>query len=208
MVPWAALAVTRLDEIPVDYTFFGFQIAIRATVGSHLRAELAQLIDTSQVRETIIGKHAFWTRVCTLLRRHQHDFSFGDWDLVRGDTARAEFNEWTIEIETANATPNSLQLLPGESRPGWRSTHHILFTAVFLIERHSNSDLTVGEACDLEEVNYFTRDAFFMFLGAVTELNFASVQSDAIYVVPGPDVEGFSTETLMSMEFDYLRQLA
>jgi hypothetical protein len=191
----------------VNDTFFGFQLAIRTKLDSPLRAELASLIGTSPERQTFIDKHAFWTRVGTLLRRYKNEFYFGTWDLVRGDRAADEFEEWSTEIETATVAPNSLQLLPGERRPQWQTLHHILVTAVFLVERHSNSDETLGEVCDMQEANYFTRDTFFMFLGAVTELNFASVRSDALYVVPGPGTEGFSMETLMSLEFNYLKQL-
>jgi hypothetical protein len=191
----------------VNDTFFGFQLAIRTKLGSPLRAELANLIDASPERQTFIDKSAFWTHVGTLLRRYRNEFCFGTWDLVRGDKAADEFHDWSSEIETSTEAPSSLQLLPGEGRSEWQTTHHILVTAVFLVERHSNSDETLGEVCDMQEANYFTRDTFFMLLGAVTELNFASVRSDAIYVVPGPGTEGFSMETLMSLEFDYLKQL-
>lgn len=172
-----------------------------------MRAELAHLIGASSERQTFIDKSAFWTRVGTLLRRYKNRFYFGTWDLVRGDNAAGEFEEWSTEIETATVPPHSLQLLPGERRLQWQTTHHILVTAVFLLEKHSNSDETLGEVCDMQEANYFTRDTFFMFLGAVTELNFASVRSDALYVVPRPGTEGFSMETLMSLEFNYLKQL-
>jgi hypothetical protein len=205
MVAWRDIPT---GDAVVKYTFFGFQIAIRTTVDSRLRAELADLIVSSRERQTVLDKHAFWTRLCTLLRRHKNDFFFGDWDFVRGDKAADAFEHWTMDIETSSAQPSALQLLPGEARPEWRGLHHALVTGVFLVERHTNSDRTLGEACDLEELNFFTRDTFFLFLGAVAELNFASVRSDAIYVVPGPGTEGFSMEVLMSHQFKYLQQLS
>lgn len=202
-----ALAVILSGKRFVDYTFFGFQIAIKTTLNSQLRAQLATLIDSASERETIFDKHAFWTRVNIIVRRFKDDFTFGSWDLVRGERARAEFEEWTSEIENLRTTPSSVQLLPGEHRPHLQATHHVLFTCVFLVQRHSNSDLTLGDMCDLPESNYFTRDTFVLFLGALPELNFASVRSDAIYVAPGPNTVGFSTESLMGLEFEYLQLL-
>lgn len=191
----------------MKYTFFGFQLGIETTLDAPLRTELAKLIVDAPQRQTILDKHAFWTRVSALLRRHKHEFIFGDWDLVRGQAAPAAFEEWTQKLERSNQQPDSFQLLPGEARTAPRTEHHILVTAVFLVEQHSNSDRTLAEVSDIEELDYFTRDTFFLFLGAVTELNFTSVRSDAIYMVPGPNTEGFSQETLMSLEFDYLKLL-
>lgn len=192
----------------MEYSFFGLQIAVQAPFDSHLRGELGRLVNRPGERETFASKRSFWTRVSELMRRSEREYVLGHWDLIRGEDGLAEFKSWTSEIEGAVAVvdpPNPAAINTHHARLEIR---HILFTSVFLVERHSNSDTTLGERCDIAESEYFTRATFVHLLGTLPRLNFASVASDAIYVVPGTRAAGLSTQELQSEGYEYLRPLS
>lgn len=190
----------------MEYTFFGLQIAVQAPLGSHLRAELGRLVSRSGERETFRSKRSFWTQVSDLVRRSERDYAFGHWDLIRGEDGLTEFKSWTSEIE-ARVTTCSDPAAPIDTHHAWLESRHILLTSVFLVERYSNSDNTLGERCDIAESEYFTRATFVHLLGSLPRLNFASVLSDAIYVVPGTHAVGLSTLELKGEGYEYLRPL-
>jgi hypothetical protein len=79
---------------------------------------------------------------------------------------------------------------------------------LFLVERDSNSDLTLGEHCDLPESDYFTRGTFAQLIAAIPTLNFANVQADAVYLSPGNDTDGLSDDDLRGEGYEYLKPLA
>ena len=81
-----------------------------------------------------------------------------------------------------------------KSAPASANKDYILVTAAVLVERESNSDLTVGERCDLPEPEYFTRQTFARLVAAFPLLNFANVQADAVYLIPGSEQDGPSQE--------------
>ncbi|HEY0715402.1 MAG TPA: hypothetical protein VGF45_22160, partial [Polyangia bacterium] len=84
---------------------------------------------------------------------------------------------------------------------------YVIVTMLFLVERGSNSDLTLGERCDLPENDYFTRQTFAQLIASVPMLNFANVQADAVYLVPGNDRDGLSDEDLHGGGYEYLKPL-
>jgi hypothetical protein len=84
----------------------------------------------------------------------------------------------------------------------------VLVTVLFLLERGSNSDLTLGERCDLPEADYFTRATFAQLVATIPALNFANVQADAVYLSPGNDRDGLSDDDLRGPGYEYLRPLA
>ena len=84
---------------------------------------------------------------------------------------------------------------------------YILLTAAVLVERGSNSDLTLGERCDLPEPDYFTRQTLAKLLATFPLLNFGNVQADAVYLMPGSEDDGFSQEDLLGGGYKYLKPL-
>ena len=70
-------------------------------------------------------------------------FEYGDWDLVRNDDARGEFNEWATEIEAGLATDAADGgLTPRQSCA--RDAPYVLATMMVRVDRLSNADETLG----------------------------------------------------------------
>jgi len=85
----------------------------------------------------------------------------------------------------------------------------MLVTLAFLLRSGSNSDATAAGCCNgLKEAEYWKRDTFARIAACVGWLNFASVESDVLYLVPGDDSYALTTEDLLSQNYHYLRSLA
>ena len=192
----------------MDYTFFGMQIAIKAFFKDPLRQQLAKVIADSSAEQTLFEKRAFWKRLCAVLNEAMPVFELGYWDLIRGGKAQGEFETWCSEIEGALATEKEeMGTRADEVNRLSANKDYILLTAAVLLERGSNSDLTLGERCDLPESEYFTRQTFARLVAGFPLLNFVNVQADAVYLMPGSEDDGFSQEDLLGGGYKYLKPL-
>ncbi len=192
----------------MDYTFFGVQIAVKAVFRDPLRQQLARVIGESEAQQTLFEKRAFWKRLCAVLNQAMPMFEMAYWDLVRGDKAQPEFETWCSEIEGALATEaEELGSAADEVNRLSANKDYVLVTLAVLVERGSNSDLTLGERCDLPESDYFTRQTLARLVGTFPLLNFINVQADAVYLMPGSEDDGFSQEDLFGGGYEYLKPL-
>jgi len=192
----------------VSYTFFGVQVVVTAFYKDTLRSRLHDLIASASERQSLQQKRAFWKKVTALLNEAMPVFEMGYWDLVRGRKAESEFESWTSEIEGSLATES--EELGQASDEALRLSNHkryVLCTLIVLVEEGSNSDLTLGERCDLPKEVWWTRQTFARLIGSFPLLNFANVEADAVYLVPGDDRDGLSMEDLHGEGYEYLHPL-
>jgi hypothetical protein len=191
------------------YTFFGVQIAIKAFHKDPLRRQLHAAIAESQGEQTLNQKRQFWKRVCALLNEAMPVFEYGFWDLIRGGKAEAEFETWCSEIEGGIATEKEeLGAAADEVNRLSADKTYVLVTLLFLVEAGSNSDQTLGERCDLPESEWHTRATLARLVATPPLLNFANVQADAVYLSPGNEEDGLSSDDLLGGGYEYLKPLA
>jgi hypothetical protein len=192
----------------VNYTFFGVQIAVKAFFKDNYRQRLGQIIAESQAEQTLFEKRAFWKRLCAVMNEGMPVFELGYWDLIRGGRAQEEFETWCSEIEGALASEREeMGDKADEMNRLSANKDYVLLTAAVLVERFSNSDDTLGERCQIPESDYFTRATLARLLATFPLLNFANVQADAVYLMPGSDQDGFSQEDLFGGGYEYLKPL-
>jgi hypothetical protein len=157
----------------------------------------------------LFEKRSFWKRLCAVLNEAVPVFEMGFWDLIRGGNAQEEFETWCSEIEGALASEQEeMGKAADEVNRLSANKDYILVTLAVLVERGSNSDLTLGERCDLPEADYFSRMTFGKLVSTFPLLNFANVQADAVYLVPGSEEDGLSQEDLFAGGYEYLKPLA
>jgi hypothetical protein len=193
----------------MDYTFFGVQIVVKAFFKDPLRQKIAQVIANSQAEQTLFEKRAFWKRLAAVLNEAMPVFELGYWDLIRGGRAQEEFETWCSEIEgTLASEKEEMGQAADEVNRLSADKDYILVTAAVLVERESNSDLTLGERCDVPEPDYFTRQTFSKLVATFPLLNFANVQADAVYLIPGSEDDGLSQADLFGGGYDYLKPLS
>jgi hypothetical protein len=190
------------------FTFFGIQIAIKAFFKDDFRARLHQAIQGSDDNMSLAAKRQFWKRVTALLNEAMPVFEYGTWDLIRNDGAESEYETWCSELEGSIATvPEEMGGGADEVNRSSADKSYVLCTLLFLVDRDSPSDQTLGERCDLPESEYFTRATFARLIAAIPALNFAHVQADAVYLAPGNDTDGFSDDDLRGEGYEYLKPL-
>jgi hypothetical protein len=193
----------------VAYTFFGIQVAVKSFFKDDFRARLHQTVARGEAEQSLNDKRQFWKRVTAVLNEGMPVFELGFWDLLRTDNAEQEFESWCAEIEGSVATePEEMGAVADEAHRLSAQQGYVLVTLAFLVERDSNSDLTLGERCDLPESAWFTRQTFAHLIATVPMLNFANVQADAVYLVPGNDQDGLSDDDLRGEGYEYLKPLS
>ena len=192
----------------MDYTFFGVQVVATVFRRDPLRENLHQAIATAPDPQSLAGKRSFWKRISALLNEAMPVFELGYWDLVQGRKAEEEFESWTSAIEGGLATEREeMGKRADEVTRLSADKRYLLCTCVVLVEQGSNSDLTLGERCDLPEPTWFTRQTFAKLIATFPLLNFANVQADAVYLSPGSASDGLSMEDLHGGGYEYLRPL-
>jgi hypothetical protein len=192
----------------VAYTFFGIQVAVRAFFKDDFRTRLHQAIARGDAEQSLADKRRFWKGVTAIVNEAMPVFERGFWDLIRSDEVEAEFESWCSEIEGSLATTtDELGAAADEVNRASADSDYVLVTMAFLLERGSNSDQTLGERCDLPEPTWFTRQTFAHLIASIPLLNFANVQADAVYVVPGNDTDGLSSDDLSGEGYEYLKPL-
>ena len=193
----------------MDYTFFGVQVVIKAFFGDPLRKRLHEVIASGDVDQSVDEKRAFYKRLTGVLADALPYYEMGFWDLVRGKNAEAEFIEWVTEIEGSIATEK--EELGGELDEAARLSadkDYIVATMLFLLQKGSASDQTLGKRCDLKEDDYWTRMTFGELFKTIPMLGFGGVKADAVYLIPGSDEDGLSMEDLHVGGYDYLHPLS
>jgi hypothetical protein len=193
----------------VSYSFFGIQVAFKHFHRDPLRGRLHDLMKRGGgAPQSAADKQRFWKGFTSLLNTALPVFEYGAWDLVRGDRAQSDFNKWASEIEGSMATVSE-EMGPraDEAARVGAGPSYVLATMMVLVDRGSNADETLGEWCDLPESEWLTRQTFGRLVSIFPRLNFGCVQSDAVYLVPGQDRDGFTAEELVSEECNFLQPL-
>jgi hypothetical protein len=191
------------------YSFFGVQVAFKNFHRDPLREKLHKLIAADAGgRQSFGDKQRFWKRFTGLLSEAMPVFEYGDWELVRGGNAEGLFNEWATEIEGSLATvAEEVGPAADEASRLSAAASYVLVTMMVLVDKDSNADETLGHWCDIPEPVWLTRQTFGRLISIFPRLNFAGVQADAVYLVPGHDRDGLSAEDLVSEDYHHLQPL-
>lgn len=187
------------------YTFFGLQIALRDFQRDDVRGRLHELIRGGAKEQELQQKRSFWKGLSAIVNEAAPAFERGYWDLIRGSKAEAEFETWTSELEGSLATETEeMGAATDEVHRLSSERYYVLITFLFLVVEGSNSDLTLGERCEIPEKDWHRRETFQRLVATPPLLNFANVRADAVYLVPGNDTDGLSTFDLASKDYEYL----
>ena len=183
----------------MSFSFFGLQVAFKRNSRDPLAGQLQHLLARdATARQSITDKQRFWKDVSSLLVPASAGFEFGDWDLVRSFSAPDDYDEWVADIE-AGLAPDAQA--DAASLVADASPSYVIATMMVLVDRGSNADETLGMGCDIPESDWMTRATFAQLIAILPRLNFANVQADAIYLVPGRGRQGPSANDLESDDY-------
>lgn len=187
------------------HSYFACQLARPMLAGDEAQARLSKLI-AAQIDAggaTIDAKRRFYQAVTRTLVEQLGSFERGVWDYWDEPDEKVQrgFQDWVdgLEGKEGRHKPH-----PSPDQP-----RYMAVALAFLLQRGSNSDRTMADACDIEQGDLWRRETFARILTqGVGALNFASVRSDVIYLLPQREDYALTHQDLTgSGDFDYLRVL-
>ena len=174
-------------EARLAYTFFGIQVAVKAFFKDDFRARLHETVARGDAEQSLVEKRTFWKRVTAVLNEAMPVFEYGYWDLIRSDDAEEEFESWCSEIEGSVATePEEMGTAADEvnrlsADQSLRAGHPGLPARAGLEQRPHRW----ASAAICPRRTGSPGQTFAHLIATVPMLNFANVQADAVYLVPG-----------------------
>jgi hypothetical protein len=178
-------------------TFFGIQLALDLPGGDPLRDDLAHAVTQLHTSTAMIAQRSGWSRASAALRASLSYARLGTWDLIRVH-GQGEYVEWSRGLEAMD---------------GWSSEDfgaggtYVLATVIMMVQGGSNSDLTLGDICDIRESDWHLGRTYEQLLGALPRLNYSNVRESALYLAPNPGYSGFDHAVLTGEGFTYLREI-
>jgi hypothetical protein len=191
------------------HSVFAMELCCPYEPRSAFRKRLYDLICSHPKSSSFQDKWTLYQHLSEAILRELPSFEFGCWDFFDDDSiAVPKYQEWCnglIAEEGVRQTPSS-DPAQGPYRDA-SDRRYMTFTMAFLLIRGSNSERTLAARCDIPQQNLWRRDVFASLLQGIRYLNFASVRSDVVYMIPGADEWGLTSEDLGSGKFAYLRQM-
>lgn len=192
----------------MKHSIFAIEVCARIEPGSALPGWFRRLVLSHPEAATYRDKWRLYRSACDALLQNLSTLERGCWDYF-DDDARAlrDYKMWCDGMTTeegARAAPSS-----GESDP-YRSggeARYMTFTMAFLLAQGSATDQQLAARCAIPEGSLWNRDVFERLLQGIPMLNFASVKSDVVYVIPGDERWALTAQDLAHQKFEYLRQI-
>jgi hypothetical protein len=177
------------------------QVARRLWPDDEFHGTLRDLTDVALKANTAPRKRDVYGRIANVLTRNMDTLELGIWDYWNEpDKVTSGFQDWVdgLDGKEARHTPAP----QGEDL--WQ-----VFTLAFLMKKGSNTDERLAAACQSSEEKLWRRKTFARILEqGVTGMNFATVKSEVIYLLPRSPAYGLTDADLKrSGNFDYLRPL-
>jgi hypothetical protein len=186
-------------------SIFSIEVAGRLDRAPNLLPVLKSTIVDQGAAVGLQKKWEVYKRASEALLGHLGIIEKGCWDYFDNE-ARAEkdFKMWLGGMTTEEgARPQP----SGRPDPYRGEPRYFTFTMTFLMLRPSPTDAAMSKLCQIPEAHLWRRDVFGRILGGLGVVNFASVKSDVMYLIPRDDDWGLTVDDLAQPKFHYLRTL-
>jgi hypothetical protein len=186
-------------------SIFSIEVAARLDRAPNLLPVLRSAI---QEQPDAIGLHQKWQlykRASEALLGSLGVVERGCWDYFDNhQRAEKDFQMWLGGMTTEEGA----RLGPsGKPDPYRGDPRYLTFTMTFLLVGDSPTDRALKQLCEIPEQYLWRRDVFARILGGMSIINFASVKSDVMYLIPRDDDWGLTVDDLAQEKFHYLRVL-
>jgi hypothetical protein len=174
---------------------FPFDAGLHAVLRAHVRAQPAAM---GYQDKWVLYRDARNDLAAALSRVER-----GCWDYFDDDArAQNDYRMWVngmLTDETARTSP------AGPPDPYRGGPRYMTFTMAFLIVADTETDRAVANLCNIPEQRLWERQSFARILGGLGVINFVSVQSDVLYLIPRDDDWALTSEDMSQEKFKYLR---
>lgn len=186
-------------------SIFSIEVAARLDRAPNLLPILRSAITEQPAAAGLQEKWSLYKRAADALLGNLGLIERGCWDYFDNhERAEKDFKMWLGGMTTeegARPAPS------GRPDPYRGDPRYLTFTMTFLLITGSPTDQAVARLCDIPEAHLWRRDVFGRILGGMGVINFASVISDVMYLIPRDDDWGLTVDDLADEKFAYLRPL-
>jgi hypothetical protein len=186
-------------------SIFSIEVAARLDRAPHLLPILKSAITDHPHTVGLHQKWQLYKRACDALLANLGHIERGCWDYFDNhERAENDFKMWLGGMTTEEGARRQPS---GKPDPYRGEPRYLTFTMTFLIVRPSPTDHALSLLCKIPEPYLWRRDVFARLLGGMGVINFASVKSDVMYLIPRDDNWGLTVDDLAQEKFHYLRAL-
>lgn len=186
-------------------SIFSIEVAARLDRAPDLLNVLRSAISDQPPTIAYQRKWECYKRACDALLANLGLIERGCWDFFdNDDKAEKDFKMWLGGMTTAEGARRAPS---GKPDPYRGEPRYLTFTMTFLILRPSPTDRAFSTLCDIPEPHLWRRDVFGRILAGMGVVNFASVKSDVMYLLPRDDDWGLTVDDMREEKFEYLRPL-
>jgi len=177
---------------------FPFHDTLHASLRNHIKSLPAA-----------IGHHQKWQSYKMLREQLVETLGLaerGCWDYFDSNAkALSDYKMWVrgmLTDETARTTASG-PIDPYRGSGG----RYMTITMAFLIVGDTRTDTEVNALCRIPDSRLWDRASFEHILRGLGILNFASVESDVLYLIPRDDDWSLTAEDMSQEKFEYLRPI-
>jgi hypothetical protein len=192
----------------MPHSIFAMEVCIRLPPQSTLPAELRMLVLMAPKASSYDDKFRLYRRAADLVLANLDNVAKGCWDYFDDDAkALSDYKMWVDGMLTEEGARTSPSRQGGGDPYRAESAGYLTLTMAFLLVKGTSTDLQMAARCNIPPAQLWQRWVFERMLQGVPLLNFASVKSDVIYVIPGDDRWALTAQDLAEPKFNYLRPI-
>jgi len=187
-------------------SIFSLEVAARLDRAPDLLHQLRSTIMDHPQSVSLQQKWQLYKRASDALIANLGLIERGCWDYFeQDDKAEKDFKMWLGGMTTEEGARRQPSGKPDAYRGD--SPRYLTFTMTFLMLKPSPTDVAVARLCDIPEPHLWRRDVFGRILAGLGVVNFASVKSDVMYLIPRDDDWGLTVDDMREEKFAYLRPI-
>ena len=187
----------------MEHSIFAMEVCLPLDAGLHTR--LRESVVNHPLAVGYQQKWALYRQAAEEVIAFLDHVHRGCWDYFDSNArALQDYDMWVkgMTTEEGARTDPSGRGDPYRGRP-----RYMTLTMAFLMVQGSPTDRAMASLCNVQEDHLWKRATFAHLLRNMGVVNFASVKSDVIYVIPGNDEWGLTMEDLVLQKFEYLRNV-
>lgn len=190
--------------------FIGLQLVILNSVEDSIRERIHSAIAAIPSEQSAGQKWKFYKDTADLLMDLLPYAEYGYWDVIDNpETAENEFNQWVDDIDSS-----SIDQETGGATEDWNDTdrieidkHYIVVSLLFLLQQKASFKKINEFADSVDESAINDRATYSALLQRFRQIDFTTCISDAVFVMPGNDTDGFSWTDMRSEGWEYLKPI-
>jgi hypothetical protein len=195
----------RDGEVDMKRSIFAIEMCLVLDPSTSLQHDLKQLLTTNTEKLSYDGKWYLHQTASQALLANRHLWHRGCWDFFDDDTkAQNDFRMWVNGMLTEEGARKSPSGLPDPYRGQPR---YMTFTMACLLVQGSDSERSLSRVCDIPQSMLWHRSSFERVLQGIRWINFAVVEADTMYLIPGDLGWGLTQSDLSAKKFEYLRPI-